>query len=56
MTREAAIEELRRLTGLGDWEREKAHIQADNVLCQLLETLGYEDVVEEFDNVGKWYS
>lgn len=54
MTREAAIKELRRLRGLKD--REVAHIRADIVLCELLQTLGYEDVVEEFYSLVRWYS
>lgn len=54
MTREAAIKKLRRLRGLTD--QEAAHIHADNILRELLDTLGYEDVVAEFDNIAKWYA
>lgn len=32
------------------------HIAADNILCSILRLLGYDDIVEEFDNINKWYS
>lgn len=35
---------------------ESAHCGADNVLCDLLKTLGFEDVVQEYYKVEKWYS
>jgi hypothetical protein len=35
---------------------EVAHSDADQVLCDLLTSLGYEDVVEIWDRVGKWYA
>lgn len=37
-------------------DQEMAHIDADDVLCQLLQDLGYNDVVEEYDRIGKWYA
>lgn len=54
MTRELAIKLLKRCQGHRD--KEGAHIIADQVLLDLLETLGYEDVVEEFEKVAKWYA
>lgn len=38
----------------GDIER--AHVEADDILCQLLVELGLEDVVAEFDKIDKWYA
>jgi hypothetical protein len=32
------------------------HVEADEVLCELLISLGYEDVVEEYRKIEKWYS
>lgn len=32
------------------------HLQCDNVLCDLLEELGYGKIVEIYDNQGKWYA
>ena len=53
MTREEALEKLR-ACHYGDEEVD--HVRADGVLCDLLASLGYGDVVEEFDSVDKWYS
>lgn len=35
---------------------EGCHQRADNVLCELLATLGYPDVVAAWEKVDKWYS
>ena len=35
---------------------ELAHVDADDVLCDLLEALGYNNVVEEYHKVEKWYA
>ena len=35
---------------------EMAHSVADDALCEALIALGYEDIVEAWDEVGKWYS
>ena len=35
---------------------ESAHADADQVLCDLLEFLGYKKVVEEYHKVEKWYA
>lgn len=37
-------------------DKERAHINADGILCELLEKLGYKDVVEKYNEVSKWYS
>lgn len=49
-----AVEELRFIKRYGDTERE--HIAADKVLCDLLKTLGCEEVVKEWETVDKWYT
>lgn len=54
MTRERAIMELKLLQPLGDYER--AHVEADTVLCKLLIQLGYADVVTEYEQVPKWFA
>ena len=54
MTREQAIEKLREAQTTGD--SEGAHSAADDVLCELLVSLGYKDVVDEWDKVDKWYA
>ncbi|MBS9405375.1 hypothetical protein KG088_17325 [Halomonas sp. TRM85114] len=37
-------------------DQHKQHVDADKVLCELLTSLGYEDVVEEYRKIDKWYS
>lgn len=32
------------------------HKEADDLLCKLLQELGYSGVVDEFKKVGKWYA
>lgn len=54
MTREQAVARLKELQTGGDVEAE--HSNADEVLCQLLNSLGYQDVVNEWNKVDKWYA
>lgn len=54
MTREEAITKLKELQK--GYDTEGDHVQADDVICKLLESLGYEDVVKEYDAIGKWYA
>ena len=54
MTREEAIAQFKELQTSGDTEA--AHSDADDVLCELLKSLGYEDVVEAYLEVPKWYA
>ena len=35
---------------------EAAHFNADELLCELLEELGYGEVVEVYHEVCKWYA
>jgi len=53
MTREQAIEKLKETHGE---DRELAHIEADQVLCDLLIALGFADVVAEWGKDPKWYA
>ena len=54
MTKEEAIKTLEEAQN--NFDTENAHRKADGVLCKLLESLGYEDVVNEWCKVEKWYS
>lgn len=54
MDREQAIKELKAYQADGDTEA--AHGNADEVLCDLLIALGYQDVVNEWRKVDKWYA
>lgn len=54
MTKEEALAELAEIRK--DTDTEVAHFNADSVLCQLLISLGYEDVVTAYHDIGKWYA
>jgi hypothetical protein len=58
MTREEA---LKALVDIQQEEKkskdyEMTHADADSVLCQLLVSLGYGDVVTEYQRIYKWYA
>ena len=48
------IEKLRKLNELNDTEAE--HILADDLLVEILIKLGYQDIVDEYERINKWYS
>lgn len=54
MTKEEALAKLLECQKNNDTET--AHADADDVLCELLETLGYGDVVVEYAKVHKWFA
>ena len=54
MTREETIKRLREAAA--DFDTEAAHGIADDILCELLTSLGYGDVVEAWNKVEKWYA
>ena len=35
---------------------EAAHIDADDILCEVLTDLGYEDLIALYHDVRKWYA
>ena len=37
-------------------DKEVAHIAADNLMCELLEELGYVDGVKVFYDTNRWYA
>lgn len=39
-----------------DYDTETGHIAADDILCAVLEKLGYTHLVELYNEVGKWYA
>lgn len=54
MTKEEALAKLAECQKYGDTEI--AHSDADDVLCALLNQLGYGDVVAEYHKVSKWFA
>jgi len=53
MSREEAIQ---RLNACRTGDIEYDHEEADGVLCDLLRSLGYDDVVDVWVSVDKWYA
>ncbi len=37
-------------------DREGQHMDADDLMCELLESLGYKEGVEIFRQADKWYA
>jgi hypothetical protein len=37
-------------------DTEGAHGNADDILCEILSELGYDDIVETYNRVNKWYA
>jgi hypothetical protein len=54
MDKQQAIDELKVQQKHKDPER--AHENADEIICKFLKSLGYDDVVAEWDKVAKWYA
>ena len=36
--------------------REMGHVNADNILCEVLISLGYKDVITEYHKIKKWFA
>lgn len=51
--REIAISKLK---ALDESDPEGSHAKADEILCELLKSLGCADVVKEFEKLERWYS
>lgn len=49
-----ATEEMEALIENDDTE--VAHLKADDILCELLRDLGYNTLVDAYDEVAKWYA
>lgn len=37
-------------------DEEEDHGEADGILCNMLDALGYKDLTDAWDKIGKWYS
>lgn len=49
-----AVEKMKECVNNGDTE--VAHLDADNILCDVLTQLGYKELVDLYDKVKKWYA
>lgn len=50
------VEEMKRLVKQSQGDAESAHGAADDLLCEVLERLGQEELVAEYRKVKKWYA
>lgn len=48
------LEELQKLGNSGDPETD--HVRADNLLCDILEQIGEDEIVKAFHDIKKWYA
>lgn len=56
MNNEQAYEALEQIKDRGTGDPEQSHQEADQILCDLLTQLGYEDVVRMYQSITKWYA
>jgi hypothetical protein len=56
MTDEEWAKKIRQVGDEDCDDREEGHYQADMVLCEMLESLGYVKAVEAFRSIKKWYA
>ena len=49
-----AVEKMKECVNNGDTE--VAHLDADNILCDVLTQLGYKELVDLYEKVKKWYA
>jgi hypothetical protein len=47
---------MKSLSEAEEMSQEEGHIAADDALCQLLEELGFSDVVEVYRDIPKWFA
>jgi hypothetical protein len=56
MTPQEFATEMEKLSILANGDPEAAHGKADDLLCEVLESLGYSDGVQIFVEMDKWYA
>ena len=56
MTKEEFAQKMRKIQTELEDDNEAAHVNADELLCECLESLGYIEGVKIFKELGKWYS
>lgn len=39
-----------------DYDTEGNHVEADGVLCELLESLGHQEIVDLYHKIDKWFA
>lgn len=54
MKRLEAKQQLIALQQVADLE--SAHVKADEILLRMLSELGFDDIVQEYQKIDKWYA
>ena len=49
-----AVEKMKECVNNSDIEL--SHLDADNILCDVLTQLGYKELVDLYEKVNKWYA
>jgi hypothetical protein len=55
-TQQKVLKELKDILNNPMRDTETDHIKADAVLCNLLKSLGYKNVVKEYEKIKKWFA
>lgn len=50
------LDEMREYVKLSREDEETAHERGDEILCQLLREVGYDEIVDEWELIRKWYA
>ena len=53
---EEAVRKFEKMCEEDDYDTEITHRKADIFLCEVLTQLGYGELVERYEKLGKWYS
>lgn len=51
-----SLKEMRKLEDDEDSDFEYSHIEADGLLTSFIRELGFSELADSYDRVGKWYS
>lgn len=54
--KEIEKEAIERIQEAEKLDCEEYHVRADDVLCEVLEKLGFKALVERYDSKSKWYA
>ena len=49
-------EEMEHIKNEYGFDKEMAHSCADDLMCEILRSLGYKEGVKIFDSMDKWYA
>ena len=56
MTPEELAKKMQKIIDTIIDDEELAHIEADDILCEVLRGLGYGEGVDVYERVAKWYA